>query len=227
MKTISVMVAGQTSNCIKSKVGSKRIWYKDVLSSFPFEIQFYDIFNNESISMENDDAWIITGSEFSVYDNLDWLNNFKIKLLEAINMKKPILGICFGHQLLADVLGGAVKKNNLGWEVGYAPIQLSPFGQNSKLFNNFPNLFFAAETHQDIVEKLNKKCKLLAFNDMGIQAFSYEKHIYGVQFHPEFNENILDSYIDLRSSNNISINYPNKVEIDISTNVFQNFIEKI
>ena len=141
MNKISVFIAGETSSTIKKKVGPKKNWYLDVLCS-DSNVSFYDIYKNDHIpSFQSDDLWIISGSEFSVYDDLTWLNRFKYKILEAIKRGKPILGICFGHQLLANVLGGSVVKNKLGWEVGYAPIELTSNGANSLLYNNFPNNF--------------------------------------------------------------------------------------
>ena len=227
MNKISVFIAGETSSAIKSKVGPKKNWYLNVLPCSDSNVSFYDIYKDDNYpSLESDDLWIISGSEYSVYDDLTWLNSFKYKVLEAINRGKPILGVCFGHQLLANVLGGTVVKNKLGWEVGYAPIELTSNGANSLLFNNFSSSFYAAETHQDIVHKLPAKCTILAKNNMGIQSFSYNDHIFGVQFHPEFNQKILDCYIKLRSGSNIDIIYPIKKNINISSLIFKNFINK-
>ena len=117
MKDILIISCGPGLEKVRNKFGHAIDWIQRDIDINKFNFIIKDVYKNDIPSYNIGDAWIITGSEFSVYDNLDWLNNFKIKLLEAINMKKPILGICFGHQLLADVLGGAVKKNNLGWEV--------------------------------------------------------------------------------------------------------------
>tara|TARA_Y100001978_G_scaffold68176_1_gene61324 strand:- start:396 stop:1082 length:687 start_codon:yes stop_codon:yes gene_type:complete len=227
MNKISVLIAGETNSAIKNKVGLKKKWYSDALSSQSLSISFYDIYNNDDFPLsEDNNPWIITGSEHSVYDNLEWLNNLKYKLSEAINKGRPVLGVCFGHQLLADVIGGTVAKNKLGWEVGYAPIELTSEGNDSLLFNNFPNSFYAAQTHQDIVQDLPEECTILAKNNMGIQSFSYKDQIFGVQFHPEFNQEILDNYINLRADCNIDIIYPNKKSINISSLIFKNFMNK-
>ena len=227
MNKISVLIAGETSSTIKKKVGPKKKWYLDILPCPNSLVSFYDVYKNDNIpSYNNDDLWIITGSEFSVYEDLTWLNSFKNKILDAINIGKPILGICFGHQLLANVLGGTVVKNKLGWEVGYAPIELTSKGSDSFLFNDFSSYFYAAETHQDIVHKLPEKCTILAKNNMGLQSFSYNDQIFGVQFHPEFSQDILDSYIKLRAESNIDVIYPNKKSINISSLIFKNFINK-
>ena len=228
MKTISVMVAGNTSPSIEKKFNSKKHWYHKYLSKFDIDINFIDIFSNEYTSNSLDaDAWIITGSECSVYDHYKWLASFKKLLKNAIISKKPILGICFGHQLLAEVLGGTVEKNPLGWEVGYSQISLTTMGMKSELFNDFEDDFFAAETHQDTVIKLPLNSNLLAENSMGIQAFEYKKRIWGVQFHPEFDNSIMDAYIDMRIQNGIKVLYQQSKDIEKSHMIFNNFIKLI
>ena len=229
MKTIIVMIAGNASSHIENNVGSKREWYLQRLSHFNYNIKFIEIFENSfEYDFTEDDAWIITGSEYSVYDNIDWLKSFKTILLEAINNNIPILGICFGHQLLAEVLNGKVEKNTNGWEVGYSPINLTNNGLNSKLFLDFSSKFYAAETHQDVILELPKNCTTLAENDMGIQSFQYSNYnVYGVQFHPEFNNQIMDAYIKMRKDSGINISYPEVHNIKIAHNIFNNFIDLI
>ena len=227
MKTITVMVAGNTSSIIENKVGSKKNWYNQYLSGLNCKIKFLDIYSNTFSYDDNDDGWIITGSECSAYDKSDWLDSFKKLLLKTINNNKPILGICFGHQLLVDVLRGQVIKNPKGWEVGYSSVSLTKLGIESPLFYDFPKVFDAAETHQDIVVKLPNECTKLAENKMGIQSFQYKNKVFGVQFHPEFNNQIMDAYIDMRNRNNIDVLYPQSKDISISHSIFNNFINLI
>ena len=228
MKTIAIMMAGNTSDTVQNKVGTKRQWYLKYLSHYNFHIKFLDIFDKGfSYDHIDDDAWIITGSECSVYDNLDWLHSFKILLSDAINDNIPILGICFGHQLLADVLEGDVQKNSNGWEIGYSSIQLTSKGLKSKLFSGFKQNFYAAETPQDVIFKLSDHCILLAQNTMGIQSFQYKDNIFGVQFHPEFDNKIMDTYIEMRKENGINISNSKVQDIEMSHIIFNNFIKLI
>jgi len=229
MKTITIMIAGNASNHIENNVGSKKAWYLKRLSHLNYNIKFIEIFKDSFSSSElENDAWIITGSEYSVYDDMDWLKLFKIHLLEAIDNNVPILGICFGHQLLAEVLNGKVKKNPNGWEVGYSPINLTDDGLNSKLFLDFPNNFYAAETHQDVILELPDNCIALAENDMGIQSFQHNyKNLYGVQFHPEFNAEIMNAYLQMRKKSGINILFPKERNIKTANNIFNNFTNLI
>ena len=228
MKTIAIMIAGNASENIEEKVGSKRQWYRQRLSQFNCKIKFVEIFNDSlSYDFSKDDAWIITGSEYSVYDDLNWLQSFKILLLNAINNNIPILGICFGHQLLADTLNGEVKKNPKGWEVGYSNVELTSKGLESNIFTGFSHKFYAAETHQDVVIKLPDNCNLLAENNMGIQSFQYKKNVFGVQFHPEFDNKIMDAYIKMRQKNGINISSPEVFDLSMAHNIFNNFFNLI
>ena len=86
MKSIAIMIAGKTTKNIKNKLGSKKQWYKNSLSNLNCRIKFINIFNDDLLyDFSNDDAWIITGSEYSVYDHYSWINSFKTLLNKAIN----------------------------------------------------------------------------------------------------------------------------------------------
>ena len=76
-------------------------------------------------------------TEYSAYDSDAWISQLKdfIRQVDATTNSK-ILGICFGHQIIAEALGGKVEKNTLGWEIGWTPLQVNPqglewFGKNS------------------------------------------------------------------------------------------------
>lgn len=99
----------------------------------------------------------------------------------------PILGICFGHQILAYLFGSKIVYGYDQKEVGSVLISLTKTGKKDPLFKGMPNNFFAQEGHKDIVKDLPKNSDLLAKSrNCKIQAFKIKsKKIYGLQFHPE------------------------------------------
>ena len=134
-------------------------------------------------------AVIIAGSLSSAYDKDAWIMDLSDKIRCWAETGTSLLGICFGHQLIAEALGGKVICNPKGWELGSCEIFLTETGQKDALFEKCPRRFFPLETHQDIVEKLPPEAECLAYNGKcAVQAFRIGDAIRAVQFHPEFNE---------------------------------------
>ena len=127
------------------------------------------------------DAAVVTGSRASVYWDEPWIGEVKRWVGAAIEHGLPTLGVCFGHQLVADVLGGAVT--GMGeYELGYRRI---PRREGSTLLAGTGRQLTAFQTHSDHVSQLPPGATLLAANEYGIQGFR-KGHAWGVQFHPEY-----------------------------------------
>jgi GMP synthase (glutamine-hydrolysing) len=105
---------------------------------------------------------------------------------QAIDADLPMLGICFGHQLISYVLGGSIKADPKQAETGTFEMMLNNEGVNSQLFRNLPKTFCAVEGHKDSVVTLPEEAVLLASSKKcGIEAYRIKNNIYGIQFHPE------------------------------------------
>ena len=76
--------------------------------------------------------------------------------------ESPMLGICFGHQLLAMALGGKVIRNPLGWEVGTCKVRLTHAGKHDRLFSGLPDEFSVMQSHQDMVVDFPNNAECLA-----------------------------------------------------------------
>lgn len=127
------------------------------------------------------DGVVISGSQSSVYDDLDWIHELTGWARQVHRADVPTLGVCWGHQFLAQVLGGRVV--DMGeYELGYEPI--ARLGDDP-LLEGFPEQFTSFETHSDRVAELPPGAAALARNDHGVQAFRIGS-TYGVQFHPEY-----------------------------------------
>jgi GMP synthase (glutamine-hydrolysing) len=136
------------------------------------------------------DGVIISGSQSSVYDDRAWIQELSRWTEGAIADGIPVLGVCWGHQLLAQVLGGTVKGGS--YELGYVEVDQE---KDDPLWNGIPNPFTVFATHSDHVVALPPDADLLASNETGVQAFRHEQ-IYAVQFHPEYDLRTAEAMIN-------------------------------
>jgi len=141
-------------------------------------------------------AVAITGSGAMVTDRTAWIEHTAAWLREAVAGGVPVLGICFGHQLLAYALGGEVGYNPRGVEVGTTTIRLAEMAQEDPLFAGLPPEFAAQVSHRQSVLRLPPDARLLAASDKDPhQAFAVGRCVWGLQFHPEFDEPIIRQFI--------------------------------
>jgi len=125
----------------------------------------------------------------------------------------PTLGLCFGHQLIAELLGGTTKHDKDLAETGVAEICLTETGKNDRLLSVMHDCFSAIVGHKVSVTKLPDKATLLARSDAcPTQAFRFQENIYGFQFHPELNKQTLADRLEMypEYKNNQVINTNNK-----------------
>jgi GMP synthase (glutamine-hydrolysing) len=133
------------------------------------------------------DAIIIGGSGYSVFEETPHQDAAKAVVLEADRRGIPILGVCFGAQLLAATLGGKVVRDADNMEVGTFTIRRTDDGSVDALFADMPDKFAAQCAHQDRITEAPPNAVILAKSDKcSIQAFAIPgRDIYAVQFHPE------------------------------------------
>ncbi|NTW62110.1 type 1 glutamine amidotransferase [Candidatus Saccharibacteria bacterium] len=137
------------------------------------------------------DGIIVGGGPMGVYE-IDKPEYSYIKaeadyLKNAINSRQPILAICFGHQLIAQILGGEVIRDEAKKEIGWYTIQKTDDGKTAKSMMGLPDSFTMFEYHYDRISKLPPNAIVLATSDLcDIQALSYDGlPISSFQFHPE------------------------------------------
>ncbi len=171
--------------------------FKSIDKSLEFEI--YDIqLSQFPNSFEECDAYLITGSRFSVYDKDKWIQRLEDYVIELNKRKYPLIGICFGHQIVAKALGGKVELASQGWGMGVH--------KYSKIFSKswlMPALedFSLIVSHQDQVTELPEGADLLAESEFCPYAsFSIGEHILTFQGHPEFNKSFSKVLINLRKN---------------------------
>lgn len=140
-------------------------------------------------------GFIITGSAANVWTRDPWMLKTEAWLRDAVPLGVPIFGICFGHQILAQALGGEVIKNPRGREIGTRRIERT--GSDDRIFDGLPSLSFEANaTHLDTVGSLPTGAMVLARSSLDeCQAIRFTKTCYGVQFHPEVDADVMRGYI--------------------------------
>ena len=137
-----------------------------------------------------------------VTDNLSWSLALEAWIRSAVTAAVPLLGICYGHQLLGRAMGGQVGYHPLGKEVGTFDIRLGPNARQDPLFSSLPEQFPVHTTHSQTVLVLPPGAVLLAENDFDPHhAFRIGSCAWGVQFHPEYNSHIMRDYILAQADN--------------------------
>jgi GMP synthase (glutamine-hydrolysing) len=130
---------------------------------------------------------IVTGSPLSVTEKAPWMLDLGDALLRAGERGAQVLGVCFGHQLLAKAAGGEVILNPRGREIGTVSVQLTQAGRRDPLFAWAQGGEIEVQaTHVDAVDPLPPDATLLASNEnCAAQAYRLSPTVAGVQFHPE------------------------------------------
>ena len=185
---IGILQTGHAPEALIQDSGDYDQMFCDLLSGNGFEFETFAVVDGQfPRDADAADGWIITGSRHGVYEPHDWIPPLE-DLIRAIHAKKqPLAGICFGHQIIAQALGGKVAKFEGGWAVGHVTYQQD--GQPITL-----NAW-----HQDQVIERPAEARVLAGNDFcenGILA--YGDHIWTLQPHPEFNNEFTGGLIDKR-----------------------------
>lgn len=148
------------------------------------------------------DAWLITGSRFGAYEDYPWIHRLKYFIQDAYKEGVPMVGICFGHQILAHSLGGHVEKSHKGWGLGAE--QYSWTDGASDLLENaqigaIEGDFTIQAVHQDQVIERPADATLLATSDFCENAaLAYGNQVLSFQGHPEIDDVFVTDLIEVR-----------------------------
>lgn len=196
---ILILVTGQTIPAIAARRGDYPAWIRAKTGdAWPGQWAAVDVRTSAPIPGPRDaDAFILTGSSSSVTERTPWMLRTEALVRDIAAAGRPVLGICFGHQLIAQALGGEVKRNPLGREMGAMRVNRLV---DDRLFAGLPRTFDIHGTHVDAVVRLPPGGEVLATTPRDpIAAFRVGKHVRGVQFHPEFDADVMRGYLNARS----------------------------
>lgn len=233
MKKIAIIKCGDTYDFIKQKYGD----FEDfIIKQASLDYEKYIIIDARNTkhfpSMEAINGIIITGSHSMVTDKNHWILNLCNWILDISKKNIPILGICFGHQLLCEAFDGKVGYNEKGVEKGTVYINLTEEGKSDKLFKVLPEKFLGHTTHYQTIISAPLNSKVLAKNDFeNHHAISIGDNIWGVQFHPEFTKEIMIEYIRadekelIKMGYNVNSLYAFAAEHEFGRLLLQRFVE--
>jgi GMP synthase (glutamine-hydrolysing) len=198
LKKICIIKTGTVPECIRKEHGDFHRFFLTAMKLSAREVEVITDFKTPQFPFPKTCGVIITGSPANVTDQEPWMNILAGWIRELIERKIPVLGVCFGHQIIAHALGGKVEYHPQGMEIGSVPIQLTPEGCSDTLLGKMPMNFSAMEIHSQTVALLPSGAKVLARNEFEPhQAVAYvENLVWGLQFHPEFTKKFMRSYIE-------------------------------
>jgi GMP synthase (glutamine-hydrolysing) len=198
MNALHILKAGSKLPSLANTPGDFDDWIINGMQSGTYPVIIVDALKGDGLPPMHDIAGIVvTGSAAMVTDHEAWSERAAHWLREAVNCKKPILGICYGHQLLAYALGGTVSDNPAGVEVGTVTTTLSTDAREDALFKGLSSPLKVQASHKQSVRQLPAQAIRLSSSVMDANhAFRIGQSVWGVQFHPEFDAQITQHYVN-------------------------------
>ena len=199
MKTIGILETGRSrSEKVLETYGDYPAMFEVLLRSHLPDTSFpaFQAFNGVLPDSHKDaDAWIITGSRFCALDDHLWVHQLKDFVRKSYNDKIKLLGICFGHQIIAEALGGTVKAS-VGWGVGIHTYTIDTDSAPSMLKNSKTNMAMPV-FHNDQVVGLPPDAERVGGSDFCHYGIvHYPGHAYTTQTHPEMTPEYIQVLID-------------------------------
>ena len=192
---IAILEAGAPPAPLDARFGS----YPDMFQALLGDDYFGPVYDARSDHFpahpEDHEAYLITGSAAGVYDALPWIPKLK-QFLAAAKGKARLVGVCFGHQLMAEAFGGRVTKSERGWGVGLHEYKIF---ERASWMDDVEQVRVPV-SHQDQVVEQPPATRLIAgstFCPFGVLAYEDQPAI-SFQFHPEFEPHYAAALIDLR-----------------------------
>ncbi len=173
---------------------------------------------------------VISGSHAYVTDMEPWSKTVAAWIPDVIAAEIPLLGICYGHQLMALALGGTVASSPVGIEMGTVEVKLTELAGKDPLFNGLDGIFKAHVSHSQSALTLPPDAVVLAYNQAEPHhAYAIGQSAWGLQFHPEFDADIMRTYVSEYSPQLKDFGYdPNAIqqmvaETPISRQILERF----
>lgn len=189
-----IIKTGSTYPDIAAHLGDFEDWIIDAMEIARDAVEIINVQAGAPLPVLDDPrAVVITGSHSMVTDREDWSERTARWVRDAVAADWPVLGICYGHQLLAHACGGVVGP---GVEIGCAEATRTQASVDDPLLGGLPAHFITMNGHQQAVQQLPQTATLLATTARDPHhAYRIGRRAWGVQWHPELTVEILETYI--------------------------------
>lgn len=197
-KKLGILLCGHAPDELMPEHGNYDLMFQRLLGENAFDYSTWAVVDNQlPPDIHAADAWLITGSKHGVYEDHPWIPPLEAFIREAYSADVPMVGICFGHQMLAQALGGKVLKFDGGWSVGRVDYALE--GLDEAAHSNTAAIM---AYHQDQVVELPPEAQVIGSTDFcRYAALAYGKTALSLQPHPEFDSEFVEGLIRFRGTN--------------------------
>jgi len=202
MKPLVILRAGDAAAPVAARRGQFPKWIvREVGATWRGPWAVYDVRTDAPLPDPRGAAgFIITGSSSSVTERAPWIQRLEDLTRRIHAVGTPLFGICFGHQIVGQALGGEVTKNPKGREIGTRRVRLLPGAAGDASLTGLPTAFHANHTHVDSVTTLPRGARVLAETDLEKHAiFVIGPKTKCVQFHPEIDGDAMRGYVSARA----------------------------
>ncbi|WP_416412691.1 glutamine amidotransferase [Pantoea sp. App145] len=178
---------------VVAQIGEQPAWFIDALALQPADYVIVRPHLGDALpAFDSISGAILSGSWAMVTDHAEWSERTAAWIRAALEAELPLLGVCYGHQLMAYALGGKVADNPNGWERGLKALTRHPQAENDPWLGALPDDFEAWLSHRQSVITPPAQAQVLASSEQdGCQILRYSAQALSVQFHPEFSRNIM------------------------------------